>query len=270
MRSSLVRLVVLVALTGCAGGASVAADDAIPDRLTVAIEGAYPPFSDRNASGKLIGFDVDIARAVCAEIETQCEFVQEDWATIQSTVIGETPEVWGKDFDVIVASVSITETRRKTAGFTGKYYQVPAYFVGAKDGVERTTADFDGHRIGVQASTTHDAYATSAYGGRADLVRYPTVPAALDALKSGEVELVLADAMVIEQTFLKTADGKGYEFKGPPLAPPRYFGQGVGIVVAKENEALRRRLDQAIAAIRADGTYQDISERYFGFDIYGG
>ncbi len=236
-------------------------------RLRLAVEGSYPPFSELDAKGRLKGFDVDIANALCAELAVRCELVQRPWAVLQDAVIGLEPRLWS-EVDAIVASVSITETRRQTADFTRRYYQVPARFLRRKGSpVEPVAGRLKGRRIAVQASTTHDQFVTATFAGEAEVVRFETLPLAVAALAEGRVDLVMGDALALDKGALKTQQGAGLELCGPSYTDPRWFGYGAGIVVRKGNRELVERLDAALDALRAKGEHARIAKAYFGFDI---
>lgn len=235
--------------------------------LRLAVEGAYPPFSEIDAKGRLKGFDIDIANALCAELATRCQFVQRPWAVLQDAVLGLEPKLWN-EVDAIVASVSITDSRRRTADFTERYYQVPARFVCKKgSGLEPVAGRLGGKRIGVQASTTHDGFVTASFAGEASIVRFETLPQAVAALATGGVDLVMADALALDRGVLRTREGAGLELCGPSYTDPRWFGHGAGIAVKKGNRELVERLDRALAALRAKGEHARIAKAYFGFDI---
>ncbi len=235
--------------------------------LRLAVEGSYPPFSEVDAKGRLKGFDVDIANALCAELAVRCRLVQRPWAVLQDAVLGLEPELWN-EVDAIVASVSITDSRRQTADFTRRYYQVPARFLRKKDsGIEPVAGRLQGRRIGVQASTTHDRFVTQRFGGEAQILRFETLPQAVAALREGRVDLLMADALALEQGVLKTRDGGAFEFCGPNYTDPHWFGHGAGIAVKKGNRELVERLDAALERIRAKGEHAKIAKAYFGFEI---
>ncbi|MCS6878245.1 MAG: ABC transporter substrate-binding protein [Geminicoccaceae bacterium] len=233
-------------------------------KIRIGVEGAYPPFSWINPQGKLEGFDIDIAYALCAKIGAECELVLQDWD-------GMIPALLAKKFDAIVASMSITEERKKKVDFTDKYYQTPARFVRKKgSGIEITREGLKGKKIGVQRATIHDNYLTDNYGDTVEIVRYGTQDEANLDMIAGRLDLLLADSIALLEGLLKTEKGKDFEFVGPELRDPRWFGEGAGIAVRKEDQDLKKLLNEAIKAIRADGTYDAIARKYFDFDIYGG
>jgi len=253
MTRLLAALVLVVAL---------AAGAADWNRIRVGVEGAYPPFSSLAADGTLQGFDIDIAKALCAELKAECQLVQAPFD-------GMIPGLQARKFDAIVASMSITDERRKVVDFTVRYYNSPARFVtrkGAKLAV--TPEGLKGRRVGVQRATIHDRYLTEQVKG-AQVVRYTKQDEIFLDLASGRIDATLVDSVAASHGFLRTPAGKDFEFTGPAFEDPKYFGHGSGIAVRKSDADLRAKLDGAIAAIRANGTYKRIQDKYFDFDIYG-
>nr|WP_116474503.1 ABC transporter substrate-binding protein [Zobellella maritima] len=232
-------------------------------QIRIAVEGAYPPFSSMTENGEVVGFDVDIARALCNELQARCELINQDWD-------GMIPGLLARKFDAIVASMSITEERKRKVDFTNKYYQIPAIFVGAK-GTEfsLTPQGLDGKTVGVQRATTHDKYISDNFGDNVDIKRYGSQDEAYLDLSSGRLDLLLVNQLAVRQGFLDLDAGKDFTQVGEPVTDPRWYGEGVGIAVRKQDKALRLKLNDAISALRADGRYQEINDRYFPVDIYG-
>jgi arginine/ornithine transport system substrate-binding protein len=231
--------------------------------LRVAIEGAYPPFSQSDGKKGWKGFDVDIANALCDRLDAKCIFVQRDWDKIQDSLLNN-------EVDAIVASMSITVPRKQRFDFTNRYYHTAARFVGPKDSeIEVTPEGLTGKRLGVQAKTVHEAFVRTKFGGLAEVITFSTQKAAVEALKQGQVDLFMGDAMALQSAFLTKNEGKAYGFLGPDFNDARWFGEGVGIAIRKEDQDLRYKLNRALDAIRADGTYIRLSDQYFGYDIYG-
>ena len=232
-------------------------------KVTLGTEGAYPPFNWIDESGELKGFDVDIGNALCAAANLECTWVIQDWD-------GIIPGLLAKKFDAIVASMSITEERRKVVDFTAKYYTTPAKFVRMKgSGIEITPEGLDGKSVGVQRATIHENFLRDNYGDIVDIKAYASQEEANLDFASGRVDLLLADSVVLLEGFLNTPDGEGAEFVGPEFTDPQWFGDGAGIAVRKGETELVDALSAAIAAIRADGTYKAINDKYFAFDVYG-
>jgi arginine/ornithine transport system substrate-binding protein len=232
-------------------------------KLRIGVEGAYPPFSELGTDGKIKGFDIDIANALCARIKLECVPVQAEFDAM-------IPALKAKKIDAIVASMSITPERAKAVDFTDKYYQTPARFVLKTDSkIDIGDAGLKGKRIGVQRNTIHDRYATAMFKS-AEIVRYAKQDEVFLDLVNGRIDASLADSVAIDQGFLKTPAGKGYAFRGPNYTDPKWFGIGAGIAVRKGDAALLKQLNEALAAIRGDGTYKQIAAKYFDFDVYGG
>ncbi|WP_019612972.1 ABC transporter substrate-binding protein [Psychromonas ossibalaenae] len=226
------------------------------------VEGAYPPFSKTEADGSVTGFDIDIANALCAEMEVKCTLVKQDWD-------GIIPALLGRKFDAIIATMDITEERKKKVAFSDKYQHIPARFVALKGTDFQPTKEFmAGKSVGVQRATTMDLYISDNYPN-AKIKRYGSADEAYLDLKAGRLDYVMADSAAIADGLLAKEDGDKYEFIGPKLNDPKWFGEGAGIALRKQDKALKVKLDSAIAAIRADGTYKTIQDKYFTFDVYG-
>ncbi|WP_337588524.1 ABC transporter substrate-binding protein [Vibrio mexicanus] len=225
------------------------------------IEGAYPPFSWTEADGSLKGFDVDMANALCEEMKVECKIVPQDWD-------GIIPSLLARKYDAIIAAMSITEERKKRVDFTGKYALIPNNFI-AKKGANIDFDNLDGVKVGVQRATTHDKYLTDNYGKSVEVVRYGSFDEAYLDLANGRIATVLGDASALEEGVLNKAGGEAYEFVGPSLTDPKWFGEGFGIAVRKQDKDLTKQLDAAILALREKGIYQEIAAKYFNYDVYG-
>ena len=231
------------------------------DKIRIGVEGAYPPFSWIEKDGTLKGFDIDIAKALCEEIGAECVLVPQDWD-------GIIPALLARKYDAIIASMSITEERKKKVAFSEKYYNTPAKFARKKgSGITISKSDLKGKTVGVQRATTHDNFITAEFGDSVEIKRYGTQDEAyLDAI-AGRVDLLLADSIAMEDGFLKK-DGKDWEFVGPGYSQPKYFGVGAGIAVRKNERELAKLFSLAIKVIRANGVYHRINGKYFAFDVY--
>ena len=241
-------------------GTSVSANEW--NKIRIGVEGAYPPFSWVEKDGTLKGFDIDIAMALCEEIGAECVLVPQDWD-------GIIPALLARKYDAIIASMSITEDRKKKVAFSEKYYNTPAKFARKKgSGITISKAGMKGKKVGVQRATTHDNFITAEFGDSVEIKRYGTQDEAyLDAI-AGRVDLLLADSIAMEDGFLKTDKGKGWEFVGPGYSDPKYFGVGAGIAVRKSDRELAKLFSLAIKVIRSNGVYHMINGKYFAFDVY--
>ncbi len=231
--------------------------------LRIGVEGAYPPFSWKESDGTLKGFDIEIAEALCAEMGRKCVLVEQDWD-------GMIPALLAKKYDAIVASMSITEERKKRVNFSDKYYNTPAKFV-AKNGsdLQITKAGLKGKRIGLQRGTTHQCFMEKMFPD-AELVLYATQEEVFQDLAIGRIDANFSDSIAADDGFLKTDAGKGFGFIGGDMHDMECHGEGAGIAVRKSDDSLRMEFNKAIQALRDKGVYQKINSKYFDFDIFGG
>ena len=180
------------------------------ETLRVGTECTYHPFNYRDSSGQLQGYDVDVAKEVAVHIGAKINFVCQKWD-------GMIPALLAKKFDTIIASMSITEERKKKIDFTVKYYNTPAKLVAKKNpGFEGTAAGLNGKRLGVQRATTHQCSAEKLYPG-AELVLYGTQEEVWQDLASGRLDAQLSDSLQAYEGFLALDAGKGFDFLGVRL-----------------------------------------------------
>jgi arginine/ornithine transport system substrate-binding protein len=232
------------------------------ETLKMGTEGAYAPFNLVNQEGQLEGFDIDIGNALCAEMKVECEWVTADWD-------GIIPALMSKKFDTIVASMSITDERKQKIDFTSKYYTSPVKFAAPK--ASKFDISKEGLKdkvIGVQGSTVTENFVRGMFGDVAEVKAYGAQDEANLDFVSGRVDLIAADSFVLYD-FLASKDGDFAEAVGPDFDDPKYLGEGIGIGIRKGDDELKTRLNKAIKAIRANGTYKKINEKYFAFDVYG-
>lgn len=227
--------------------------------IRIATEGTYKPFSYVQ-DGKLTGFDVDIANALCDKMHAKCTIVSQEWD-------GMIPGLMSGKYDAIVASMNITPERLKQIDFSDKYYATPARFVTTKDSTLKGTTpdDLKGLIVGVQGSTSQATYLEDKYKG-VNIKMYKTVDDATMDLANGRVDAVFSDAAILSD-WLKTKDGSGSKFIGDDVRDEKYFGVGKGVGIRKSDTDLRDQFNVAIKAIIADGTFDKINKKYFDFSI---
>lgn len=244
------------ALSFCS--AAWAADETV---LRLSTDGTYPPFSEMSASGEMIGFDIDIGKALCEVMQRQCEFVQIDWD-------GLIPALKARKIDAIVASMNATAEREKNVTFTDPYYYNPGIFVRAKgSAIELTPEGLKGKVIGVLRASTFDDYASKKYGDIATIKRYNSQDEANIDAKAGRVDVLFADKVVLIDGFLKRELGASFEQFGEDVTDEEYFGRGLSIAVRKSEQGLADEFSKAIQTLKDNGTYRKINDRYFDFDV---
>lgn len=254
MKRFITYLAAALVASAMLGGHTAHTDDGVPDPLRIGSEGAYPPFNVIDPSGQLKGFDIDIALALCERLKVECKLVAQDWD-------GIIPALLAGKYDAIVASMSITAERKKVVGFTDKYYSNKVRFVAAKDG-GFDPGKLTGKAIGAQRATIAASWLEKNAGG-AKVKLYDTQTNAYLDLAARRLDAIFADGLVLHE-WLKTKAGAGFQLAGKAYE----LDDGIGIAVRKEDDALRQRLNAALAAILADGTYKKINARYFPFSIY--
>ena len=252
-----------IALAAAIGLAAISGAAAQQVRVGFAAE-PYPPFTSLDASGKWVGWEVEFADAVCKEAKLDCVITPVSWD-------GIIPALTTKKIDMIVGSMSITEERQKTIDFSDKYYNTPTGIVGPKtEKFDATPDGLKGKIIGVQVSTVHQEYANKYFAaGATEIKEYQTQDEANQDLAAGRLDAVQADAIALD-AFLASDAGKCCDLKGNVKDDPAILGAGVGVGLRKGETELKTKINAAIKAIRANGTYDKLSKKYFDFDIYGG
>jgi len=231
--------------------------------LKVAIDPTYEPFTFKTADGKPTGFDVDIASALCEQIKRNCVFVEQAWD-------GMIPGLLAKKYDVIISSMSITEERLKQVDFTDKYYNTPSKIVLKKDIKFDGPASIKGKKLGVLKASTQEKYALGELKTKGvEIVSYDAQDQVYLDIKAGRLDGTVADTLEVGGGFLSKPGGENYQFVGPELYIPKYFGTGAGIALHKGQADLKKELNAGIKAIRANGKYKAINDKYFKFDVYG-
>jgi arginine/ornithine transport system substrate-binding protein len=251
----LLRRPLCLALSSCLCMAAANAEGS----YRIATEGAYPPWSFKDSQGMLQGWDVDIARALCEKMKARCEIVAQDWD-------GIIPGLVARKYDMIVASMAITPQRRERVAFSAKYKDTISRFV-ARQGTppDVSPAALKGKTIGVQRGSVQAAYLAQNYQA-ANLKFYDTPQAAELDLVAGRVEYILGNMVTYHVGFLKTREAKDFAFVGPELKGG-ILGEGNGIAVRKDDGQTLARINAALEAIRADGTYDRITAKYFPFKL---
>ncbi|MGW9232921.1 transporter substrate-binding domain-containing protein [Pseudorhizobium sp. NPDC055634] len=229
------------------------------EKIVIASEGAYPPFNSLETDGTLTGFDIDIARALCDEMKAECEIVTNDWD-------GMIPALQSKKFDAIIASMSITPERLQQVDFSKKYYNTGPAIAVPKDSDVTDLAGLNGKTIGAQTSTTHANYAEK-HMPDSDIKLYPTADEYKLDIQNGRVDAVIDDVVVLSE-WVKSDDGACCKILTPLTPDVEINGEGAGIAVRK-GDPLADKFTAAIAAIRENGKYKEINDKYFDFDVYG-
>ena len=249
------------------------------DKIRIGTEGAYPPWNSKDASGKLIGFEVELAWTLCRYIGQQCEMVEQDWD-------GMIPGLIIKKFDVIMAGMSITDERLKTINFSQGYADEVASLAvmkgsslegmdtpagiklskpnsAAKKALKTITAALAGKTVCVQTATIHQNFLDSGDVGKVNVRTYKTQDEVNLDLTSGRCDAALAAAVAFSDYAEKS--GKPVVLVGPTFSGGA-FGNGVGVGIRKDDTELLKAFNSAINKARKNGDISRIATKWFGFD----
>jgi polar amino acid transport system substrate-binding protein len=253
------RLTLLAGLCTVALATVAQAQDGNVTRI--AVEGGFPPFNYLDAKSELQGFDVEIARALCAKAALSCEFIMQGWEDM-------IPNLNADKYDAIVSSMSKSEERQKLVDFTDSYYTSPSVFVVRKktDMPDFQSKSLGGLSLGVTLGTVQAAYVEQVFPD-AEVTIFPSSPDLYKGLAAGSVDVAFEDKLAIYDWLTNTRAGSCCEFKSPDVTDPKFFGDGAGIAIRKADKELREKLNVALATITADGTYDAINAKYFPFSI---
>jgi len=241
------------------------ADTGDPTRRVVVrflTESDFPPFNFYDEDGVLVGLNVDVARAVCLELNTACDIKVRPWGELLLALKrGEA--------DAVIASHAVTPQNLAEVDFTDRYFHMPGRFAGKTGGeaVEMTPEGLEGKRIGVAKNTAHEAFLKSFF--RSSVIRsYESTELARDGLLQGEVDFVFDDGVSLVFWLHGTASKRCCELKGGPYLEPKFFGDGIAIAVPKNDQQIKTLINGALARLRANGRLDEIVERYFPIKVY--
>ena len=226
-------------------------------RIRFLTEDDYPPFNFLLPDGRLAGFNVDLARAICAELELTCTIQRRSWELL-------IPALNDNSGDAVIASLAINDETRKQADFAGPYLLTPGRFAMQADTTlkDAQPATLGDRTVAVVAGSRHEAFLKAFYP-KVAAVAFETPGLARNALKTGRVQALFGDAVTLSYWLNGAEAGGCCAFKDGPFTDPRYFGDGVGIAVKSGNAPLRRALDYALARLARRGVYSEIYLKYF-------
>jgi len=235
-----------------AGGASAPAAQAAKVHV-VGTDAAYAPFESQNEKGEIVGFDIDVVSAVAKKAGLEVKFVNTPWEGIFNALSQG-------DRDLLVSAITITDARRQTMDFTNPYFDAHQLIAVKADSKVARFEDLKPLKVGVQTGTTGDEAVTKLQGkNSADIKRFESTPLALKELEAGGVDAVVADNGVVVNYVTNNANAKFRTVADPAFVPEQY-----GIAVKKGNTALLAKLNDGLAGIKSDGTYQRLYAKYFG------
>ncbi len=221
------------------------------DVLRVGTEGAYAPFNYTNADGTLGGFDVDMANAICADMQVTCEITAQDWD-------GIIPGLKAGKYDAIVAAMSITPERAQQVSFTDPYFSNTLVFLAKQDSSFDPTdrSDIDAHSIAAQRSTISSQWLEGEYP-KANMKLYDTLSNAFLDLGSGRVDAMISDKVPALE-WLSSPSGSDYRIKGNEIDINDNFA-----IAVRPGDELQAKINQSLTNLKANGTYDKLNQKYF-------
>jgi ABC-type amino acid transport substrate-binding protein len=229
-------------------------------KITVATEGAYPPFNYLDRKGLPAGFEMDLAQEACMRMKAECEFVAAKWDDL-------VPGLLDKKYDLVMSSLEVNSERRRRLGLSRRYYLSPGAFIAAKG------QPFDGpstllrnKKIGVQKDSSHADWLDKSFRRSAQIKRYATIADALKALVADEVDAVFGDKVQL-WLWSQKPEGKCCEVMGQDIKDTQTLGVGVSAGLRREDAKLRDAFNRALGEMMADGTYKKLSNKYFPFPL---
>ncbi len=231
-------------------------------KIRIATEASYPPFAYTTADGKLVGFEIELGNAICEELKAECEWMPVDWD-------GLIPGLIAGKYDSIMASMSITPERKQRIQFSEKYYNTPPGIAVPKDSpiTEATIDGMKGYLVGAQVGATHAVFAEEVLS-KSEVSLYPTADEYKLDLESGRLDAAVDDVVVLTD-WLNSDEGACCKLLGTMTPVPEIHGEGAGVGVRKSDQDLADLFSKAVIALRKNGKYKEINDKYFEFDAYG-
>ena len=224
------------------------------------MDATYAPFESVDPQGKIVGFEVDYANALCAKMKVTCTFQNQDWD-------GIIPALLGGKFDVVISSMNLTPARAKRVLFSDVYYATPPVWVTTKDNKndDVSPAALKGKMLGTQSSTTFANYLDKNYKGF-EVKLYPGGDEPLADLANGRLDYVVLELLVTEKFRSRRTRAAAASSRKIPR-DPEIFGPGVAAAMRPDETDLKTKFDAAIREAAADGTFDKIQKQYFKVDI---
>ncbi len=247
-------------------GQNAPAKDAAPPVKRVVVrfltDSDFPPFNFYDEDGVLVGFNVDLARAICLELATSCDIKARPWEELFNGLkSGEA--------DAVIAAHKVTPKAMADADFTERYFHTPGRFAGRKETTDTdiSPTGLDGKRIAVAKGSAHEAFLKTFFRD-SPLALFENADLAREALASGKADYVFDDGISLAFWLNGTLSRQCCEMKGGPYLEPKFFGDGIAIAVPKSDPEIKGLLNDALKRVRASGRFEELVQRYFPVRIY--
>jgi lysine/arginine/ornithine transport system substrate-binding protein len=254
----------VLAISTLAVAAPMSAQAKTFKEIKFGVDATYPPFESLSPSGAFQGFDIDLGNAICAELKVKCVFVSQGFD-------GIIPALEARKFDAILSSMTVTPAREQQIDFSSEMYNEPTSLIAKKgSGLLPTAESLKGKTVGVESGTIQETYAKTYWQPNGvNVISYPGQDQVYADLLSGRLDASLQDSVEADYGFLKTPKGADYALAGNATVDPKdVLGSYIAIGIRKDEPQLKAKIDKAIAAIIANGTYKKIESKYFNFDVY--
>lgn len=221
--------------------------------LVVGSSATYRPFAYENPNKEIVGYDVDIIKAVAQKAGVLIKIVNTPWTGIFAALNNG-------DVDLIISGVTINDKRKQSYDFTAPYFEARQLIAVPKDSSVKTLKDLAGKKIGVVNGSTGDDIASRQFGKtNSDIRRFESTPVVISELVNNGLDAAIGDNGVIS---FRAQDHKQLKTVNDPSFPKEFFG----IVVKQGNKALLDKLNAGLAAVKADGSYAKIYKKWFNAD----
>lgn len=263
--ASLLAMTAVLTITGCSNSQDNADDNTDSAEITAATEtngvlrigteGAYAPFNYTNADGTLGGFDVDMANAICTDMQVTCEIIAQDWD-------GIIPGLKAGKYDAIVAAMSVTPERAQQVSFTDPYFSNTLVFLAKKESSfdPSNSSDINAHSIAAQRSTISSQWLENEYP-KANMKLYDTLSNAFLDLGSDRVDAMISDKLPALK-WLSSTSGSDYTVKGNEIDIDDNFA-----IAVRPGDELQAKINQSLTNLKANGTYDKLNQKYFAVPV---
>src|SRR5476649_2685995 len=239
------KMIIAAVLAGVTASAGAA------ETIRFATEASYAPFEFVDANNKIQGFDIDLANALCKQMQAQCTFTNQAFDSL-------IPSLKFRRFDAVISGMDITEDRQKQVAFTDAYYDNSAIFI-AQKGKFTDIASLKGKRVWMQNGSTHQKFLMEKHP-EITAVPYDSYQNAVLDLKNGRLDAVFGDTAVVNEWLKQNPNLAAVCDK---ITDKTYFGTGLGIAVRQNNTELLTKMNAALAKVKQDGTYQTLYSKWF-------
>ncbi|MGB7803283.1 ABC transporter substrate-binding protein [Buttiauxella sp.] len=230
--------------------------------LRLGVDPTFAPFESKATDGSLQGFDIDLGNAICAQAKVTCQWVEIGFdATI--------PALNARKFDAILSAMAMTDKRREQVAFSDMLYNTPNALVALNSStLSKDMASLRGKNIGVAQGTIHETYAKDKWASEGvNIISYANQMEIYPDLVSGRLDGSLTNIVSAEQGFLNQQQGKNFAVKAI-IVDNKVFGEGTGIALRKDDNQNLQLINQALAEMHKNGTYDRLAKKYFNYSVY--